>query len=102
MGRTPDYLNVSFVAMAAAADYFAQDRHEFGENVRRYYELIREGDLCLTHTLPDLGDAQNHIRVPKPKRGACNRRLWELWGMVMDTIHEGAHRGTHQVSLVSQ
>ena len=51
MGRTPDYLNVSFVAMAAAAEYFAEDRRQFGDNVKRYYELIREGDLCLTHTL---------------------------------------------------
>ena len=23
---------------------------------------------------------QNHIRVPKPRRGACNRLLWGLWG----------------------
>ena len=51
MGRTPDYLNVSFVAMAAAEEYFAENRPVFGENVRNYYELIREGDFCLTHTL---------------------------------------------------
>ena len=51
MGRTPDFLNVSFVAMAGAADYYAQNRPEFGENITRYYELMREQDLCLTHTL---------------------------------------------------
>ena len=51
MGRTPDYMNAAFVAMASAAPYFDQDREGFGENVRRYYELIREQDLCLTHTL---------------------------------------------------
>ena len=51
MGRTPDYMNAAFVAMASAAPYFDQDRPGFGENVRRYYELIREQDLCLTHTL---------------------------------------------------
>ncbi len=51
MGRTPDYMNVAFVAMAAAAPFFDQDREGFGENVRRYYEQIREQDLCLTHTL---------------------------------------------------
>ena len=51
MGRTPDYINAAFVAMASAAPYFDQDREGFGENVRRYYELIREQDLCLTHTL---------------------------------------------------
>ncbi|MDE2939595.1 MAG: 4-hydroxyphenylacetate 3-monooxygenase, oxygenase component [Chloroflexota bacterium] len=51
MGRTPDYMNAAFVAMASAAPYFDMDREGFGENVRRYYELIREQDLCLTHTL---------------------------------------------------
>ena len=51
MGRTPDYMNAAFVAMASAAPYFDQDREGFGENVRRYYEHVREQDLCLTHTL---------------------------------------------------
>ena len=51
MGRTPDYMNAAFVAMASAAPFFDQDREGFGENVRRYYEHIRENDLCLTHTL---------------------------------------------------
>ena len=51
MGRTPDYMNAAFVAMASAGDYFDDDRPGFGDNVRRYYELIREQDLCLTHTL---------------------------------------------------
>ena len=51
MGRTPDYMNAAFVAMAGAAAWFDENRAGFGENVRRYYELIREEDLCLTHTL---------------------------------------------------
>ena len=54
MGRTPDFLNVSLMAMAAAGDYFAEDRPEFGENIRRYYEKVREEDLVLTHTLVNL------------------------------------------------
>lgn len=51
MGRTPDYCNSSFMAMAAASDYFAANDPRFGENVRTYYEYIRENDLALTHTL---------------------------------------------------
>lgn len=51
MGRTPDYLNSSFMALNAARSYFTANRPEFAENVRRYYEYIRENDLCLTHTL---------------------------------------------------
>ena len=54
MGRTPDFMNVSFMAMAAARDYFAQNRPEFGDNIQRYYERIREEDLVLTHTLLNL------------------------------------------------
>ncbi len=51
MGRSPDYMNSSFMALAAADRYFADNRPEFADNVRRYYEYIRENDLCLTHTL---------------------------------------------------
>jgi 4-hydroxyphenylacetate 3-monooxygenase len=51
MGRTPDYMNSSFMALSAASSYFATNRPEFAQNVRRYYEYIRENDLCLTHTL---------------------------------------------------
>ena len=51
LGRTPDYLNVSFMAFAAAAEYFARCQPAFGDNIRRYYEKIRHEDLVLTHTL---------------------------------------------------
>ena len=51
MGRSPDFMNVTYAAWAAAAGYFAQGRPTFGENVRRYYEHIREHDLTLTHSL---------------------------------------------------
>lgn len=51
MGRSPDYLNRALMACAAAADYVAASDPRFGENIRRYYEYVREHDLCLTHTL---------------------------------------------------
>lgn len=54
MGRTPDFLNVSVMAMAAAGDYFARSRPEFKHNIQRYYEYVREHDLVLTHTLVNL------------------------------------------------
>lgn len=54
MGRTPDFLNVSIMAMAAAGDYFGQNRPEIKQNIQRYYEYIREHDLVLTHTLVNL------------------------------------------------
>jgi 4-hydroxyphenylacetate 3-monooxygenase len=51
LGRTGDYCSSSVMAMAAAAEWFAQDDRDYGENVRRYYEHVRENDLLLTHTL---------------------------------------------------
>src|SRR3989442_14740520 len=45
MGRTPDFLNVSLMAMAAAGEYFAQNRPAFKDHVRRYYEYVRGHDL---------------------------------------------------------
>src|SRR5438876_11014672 len=51
LGRTGDYLNSALMAMAGAADWFAQGDPRFGENVRSYYEYVRENDLLLTHTL---------------------------------------------------
>jgi 4-hydroxyphenylacetate 3-monooxygenase len=54
MGRSPDFMNVTFAAWAGAADYFAQGRSQFGPNIRRYYEYIREKDLTLTHALINL------------------------------------------------
>jgi 4-hydroxyphenylacetate 3-monooxygenase len=56
MGRSPDFMNVTYAAWAGAADYFAQGmgRPEFAENMRRYYEYIREHDLTLTHSLINL------------------------------------------------
>jgi 4-hydroxyphenylacetate 3-monooxygenase len=54
MGRSPDFMNVTFAAWSAAADYFARGRREFGDNMRRYYEHLRENDLTLTHALINL------------------------------------------------
>ncbi len=51
LGRTGDYLNASIMAMAGAADWFAQADPRFGDNIRAYYEHVRENDLLLTHTL---------------------------------------------------
>jgi 4-hydroxyphenylacetate 3-monooxygenase len=51
LGRTPDYLNSALMALASAADWFAQADPGFGDNIRRYYEQVREQDLLCTHTL---------------------------------------------------
>ena len=63
MGRSPDFMNVTFAAWAAAAGHFARGRPEFGENMRRYYEYIRENDLVLTHALINLQRSRNSSGV---------------------------------------
>ena len=54
MGRTPDFLNVTIMSMAAAGDFFGGNRPEFKQNVVNYYEYVRENDACMTHTLVNL------------------------------------------------
>ncbi|MDI3269292.1 MAG: 4-hydroxyphenylacetate 3-monooxygenase, oxygenase component [Bacillota bacterium] len=68
MGRSPDYLNSSLMAMAGAAGFFAEADPAFGENIRRYYEYVRENDLCLTHTLinPQINRSQGPAAQKDP------------------------------------
>ena len=54
MGRSPDFMNVTYACWAGAADYFGAGRPEFGENMRRYHRYIRDNDLTLTHSLINL------------------------------------------------
>jgi len=51
LGRTGDYLNSALMALGAAHEWFAQAGPGFGENIRNYYEMVREQDLLCTHTL---------------------------------------------------
>ncbi len=51
LGRTPDYLNASIAAMAAAREFFAHSDPRFGDNIANYYLQARKFDWCATHTL---------------------------------------------------
>ncbi len=64
MGRSPDFMNVTFAAWDGAAEYFGRDRPEFADNLRRYYEYIREHDLTLTHALINLQRSRTTTGVP--------------------------------------
>ncbi|MCB1747345.1 MAG: 4-hydroxyphenylacetate 3-monooxygenase, oxygenase component [Gammaproteobacteria bacterium] len=50
-GRTPDYKNASVTAFAASADWLAEGRPEFADNMRAFYAYVRDHDRVLTHTL---------------------------------------------------
>jgi 4-hydroxyphenylacetate 3-monooxygenase oxygenase component len=52
MGRTPDYLNVTFAGFAGRADEWAANGNERGaDNLIRYQKKLRREDLALTHTI---------------------------------------------------
>ncbi len=72
MGRLPDFMNAFVTDMAAIRSLLGRQRPEFGENAWRYYELCRENDWCLTHTLVDPQvdrsqgvEAQDALRIVK-------------------------------------
>src|ERR1051325_1053920 len=54
MAPSPYFMNVTFAAWGAAADFFGEKRPEFADNMRRYVEYIREHDVTLTHALINL------------------------------------------------
>ncbi|MDX2004418.1 MAG: 4-hydroxyphenylacetate 3-monooxygenase, oxygenase component [Meiothermus sp.] len=68
LGRLPDYMNVNLMAAANAADYFSENDPRFGENIRRYYETVRENDLVLTHALtnPQVNRSTNAAGLKDP------------------------------------
>jgi len=68
MGRVPDYINRAMTGYAAGAPYLAEADPRFGDNAIRYYEYLRENDLCLTHTLipPQANRAVSSARQADP------------------------------------
>ena len=71
MGRSPDFMNVTFAAWGAAADFFGEKRPEFGDNMRRYVEYIRENDVTLTHSLINLQRSRNVSGMFKLEEGTA-------------------------------
>ncbi len=50
LGRTGDYLNSALMALSQAQDWFRQADPRFADNIKNYYEMVREQDLLTTHT----------------------------------------------------
>ncbi len=71
MGRSPDFMNVTFAAWGAAADFFGEKRPEFADNMRRYVEYIRENDVTLTHSLINLQRSRNVTGMFNLKEGTA-------------------------------
>ncbi|MGG0658060.1 4-hydroxyphenylacetate 3-monooxygenase, oxygenase component [Rummeliibacillus pycnus] len=50
MGRSPDYMNTALMTLAASSHLLEDEENCFPENIKAYYEYVRENDLSLTHT----------------------------------------------------
>ncbi|MGE7841223.1 4-hydroxyphenylacetate 3-monooxygenase, oxygenase component [Lysinibacillus sp. NPDC093712] len=50
MGRSPDYMNTTLMALASAAEYLKDKPNCFPDHLLNYYEYARENDLTMTHT----------------------------------------------------
>ena len=62
MGRSPDFMNVTFAAWAACGGLFrARTARSSATTCARYYEYIREHDLTLTHALINLQRSRNVV-----------------------------------------
>jgi len=67
MGRTPDYLNVTFAGFAGSRREWAADGNEQGaENLIAYQKLLRREDLSLTHTIVMATADKMQGDLPKP------------------------------------
>jgi 4-hydroxyphenylacetate 3-monooxygenase oxygenase component len=73
MGRTPDFLNVTMMLFAVRRDFFAQGGERYADNVVRYYEYVRDHDLCLTHTLinPQIDRSKPASQQAEPDLAMC-------------------------------
>ena len=67
MGRTPDYMNVTYAGFAGRAEEWATCNNEEGaENLVTYQKKLRREDICLTHTIiqPTIDRARGDVPVP--------------------------------------
>ncbi len=67
MGRTPDYMNVTFAGFAGRAEEWAVGGNERGAaNLVAYQKFLARSDVSLTHTIihPTIDKAQGDVPAP--------------------------------------
>ncbi len=98
LGRSPDFMNVTLLALYEAQELLAEQGGDFANNAAEYYRYIRDNDLFLSHALitpqndrskssSDFGDL--HLRVVE-ERGdgivVSGARMIATLGPVADEI----------------
>ena len=88
MGRTPDYMNVTYAGFAGCAHEWAEHGNEAGAaRLVEYQKFLRRNDICLTHTLihPTIDKAKDEIPRPGQRRHPAKGLRHRAW-------HHGARR----------
>lgn len=78
MGRTPDYMNVTYAGFAGRADEWGANGNEAGaERLVAYQKFLRRGDIALTHTIvqPTVDKATGD--APHPGNAHALRKVGE-------------------------
>jgi aromatic ring hydroxylase len=95
MGRLPDFMNGFVTDMAEIRDLLGRHEPRFGDNAWNYYELCREQDLCLTHTLVDPQidrskgvDQQESIRIVRETSAGLIVRGARMLSTLAPVSHE--------------
>ena len=95
MGRTPDYMNVTFAGFAGRADEWAVNGNERGAaNLVAYQKILARKDLSLTHTIihPTIDKAKGD--VPEPGNDVALHK-------VADTAHGIVVRGARILATLA-
>ncbi len=95
MGRTPDYMNVTFAGFAGRADEWAVNGNDKGAaNLVAYQKLLRRNDLSLTHTII-------HPTIDKSKGDAPQAGNEVALHKVADTEHGIIVRGARILATLA-
>ena len=102
MGRSPDFMNVTYAAWAGAADYFGRRAaRSSATTCGATIDYIRENDLTLTHSLINLQRSRNvsrHVQPagrhgapgdaarPMPASSCAAHAFWRRSGPLSDEI----------------
>ena len=95
MGRTPDYMNVTFAGFAGRPDEWGMNGNEAGaERLVTYQKVLRRGDISLTHTIvqPTVDKATGD--APSPGNAHALRK-------VADTGHGIVVRGARVLATLA-
>lgn len=98
LGRSPDFLNATLLALWESRDFFAQFDSSWSDNLDAYYRFVRKHDLFLSHALvtpqndrtkASHEQADLHLRVTREVDGGIimnGARMIATLGPIADEI----------------